>query len=64
MYCSIPVAVVSDLIHCFVRLTSQSEKNYKDREQLQQLSITQEPALFALQLLHRWFVVSSNKKRF
>lgn len=56
MYCSIPVAVVSDLINCFVRLTTQSEKNYKDREQLQQLSKVDEPALFAVQLLHRWFV--------
>ncbi len=48
--------MVSDLIHCFVRLTTQSDKNYKDREQLQQLSKFDEPALFAVQLLHRWFV--------
>ena len=54
--CRIPVAVVSDLIHCFVRLTTQSERNFKDREQLQQLSKVEEPALFAVQLLHRWFV--------
>ncbi|CAF1599609.1 unnamed protein product [Adineta ricciae] len=52
----IPVAVASDLIHCFVRLTTQSDKNYKDREQLQQLNKLQEPALFAVQLLHRWTV--------
>ncbi|CAF3112473.1 unnamed protein product [Rotaria sp. Silwood2] len=52
----IPVAVASDLIHCFVRLTTQSDKNYKDREQLQQLSRLDEPALFAVQLLHRWTV--------
>jgi len=56
IYCRIPVAVASDLIHCFVRLTTQSDKNYKDREQLQQLSKLDEPALFAVQLLHRWFV--------
>lgn len=53
---SIPVAVASDLIHCFVRLTTQSDKNYKDREQLQQLTRLDEPALFAVQLLHRWYV--------
>jgi len=52
----IPVAVVSDLIHCFVRLTTQNDKNYKDREQFQQLSRLDEPALFAVQLLHRWTV--------
>ncbi|CAF4629455.1 unnamed protein product [Rotaria sp. Silwood1] len=52
----IPVAVASDLIHCFVRLTTQSDKNYKDREQLQQLSRLDEPGLFAVQLLHRWTV--------
>ncbi|UJR10064.1 hypothetical protein I4U23_014286 [Adineta vaga] len=52
----IPVAVASDLIHCFVRLTTQSDKNYKDREQLQQLNKVDEPALFAVQLLHRWTV--------
>lgn len=52
----IPVAVASDLIHCFVRLTTQTDKNYKDREQIQQLSKLDEPALFAVQLLHRWFV--------
>jgi hypothetical protein len=56
IYCRIPVAVASDLIHCFVRLTTQTDKNYKDREQLQQLSKLDEPALFAVQLLHRWFV--------
>lgn len=44
------------MIHCFVRLTTQSDKNYKDREQLQQLSRLDEPALFAVQLLHRWTV--------
>ncbi|CAF4084832.1 unnamed protein product, partial [Rotaria magnacalcarata] len=52
----IPVAVASDLIHCFVRLTTQTDKNYKDREQLQLLSKVDEPALFAVQLLHRWTV--------
>ncbi|CAF1309646.1 unnamed protein product [Adineta steineri] len=52
----IPVAVASDLIHCFVRLTTQTDKNYKDREQLQQLNRLDEPALFAVQLLHRWTV--------
>ena len=50
----IPVAVASDLIHCFVRLTTQTDKNYKDHEQL--LSEVDEPALFAVQLLHRWTV--------
>ncbi len=54
------MAVVSDLIHCFVRLTTQSDKNYKDREQLQQLNKFDEPALFAVQLLHRWFVIEKN----
>ncbi|CAF0773979.1 unnamed protein product [Didymodactylos carnosus] len=54
----IPVAVQSDLIHCFVRLTTNSviDKCYKDREQFQQLSKVDEPALFAVQLLHRWIV--------
>ncbi|CAF3362596.1 unnamed protein product [Rotaria socialis] len=49
----IPVAVASDLIHCFVRLTTQTDKNYKDRVQLQLLIEVDEPALFAVQLLHR-----------
>ena len=53
---SIPVAVASDLIHCSVRLTTQSDKNYKDREQLEQLSKLDKPAVFAVQLSHRWFV--------
>jgi len=44
-----------------VRLTTQTDKNYKDREQLQQLSKLDEPALFAVQLLHRWFVYSNKK---
>ncbi|CAF1493004.1 unnamed protein product, partial [Adineta steineri] len=54
----IPVTVASDLIHCFVRLTTQTDKNYKDREQLQQLNRLDEPALFAVQLLHRWLGVN------
>ncbi|CAF0894283.1 unnamed protein product [Brachionus calyciflorus] len=53
----IPIAVMSDLLHIFLRLTMNDNNEPKYHSQLE-LDKLENQTLFALQLLHRWCIRS------